>query len=189
VCQSSPPNGHASRFSKADEVLGLGNPFDDHDWIPTGEPTPEAFEIERAARGKNVTETETETEPPKRGCGSFASDSGQVQGDEYYEGVLDVVNATPPPSIDVPLHAKYARLVHVCFVMQCMRGDMPFFLDVRRAARLVGSGISHMTAWRWLEILCQCGVLELVERGSELRSNRYRFVTRVRNVPGGRHAG
>jgi hypothetical protein len=102
---------------------------------------------------------------------------------------MDVVNATTPPTVVAALPARYRRLAHVCFVIQGITGDEPFYLDARRAGDLIGVGA--MTAWRRLMILCHpaMGILELVEKGNERRSNRYRLVAgRESARPGGRNA-
>ena len=161
-------NGH-SRPTTVDELSSSDNEA----W--------EAFDAEREAAHR----ADTERESAKRGCDCSVSDSNSnsvsvsVSADEFFESVLVVVNATPAPSIDVSLPVEYSRLVHVCFVLQGLAGDEDFYLDARRAARLIGA--SAMTAWRRLDVLCQCGVLRRGERGNQRRSNRYRFVARSGN--------
>jgi hypothetical protein len=73
--------------------------------------------------------------------------------------------------------AKYTRLIHLCSIMQGLNGKEPFYLDARRAGDMIGVGA--MKAWRWLtKVLCHpnIGILQLIEKGNERRSNRYRFV-------------
>ena len=66
------------------------------------------------------------------------------------------------------------RLVSLCRELQAEAGDKPFFLAGRTAAELIG--VEHRTAARWLQMLRQDGVLELVCAGSRHKASEYRYV-------------
>jgi hypothetical protein len=68
-------------------------------------------------------------------------------------------------------------LVSLCRELQRTRGDEPFYLSCRDAARLLGLADDYKTASRWLRRLVADGVLELVEPGGPqtMRASRYLF--------------
>src|SRR5262249_44850183 len=136
---------------------------------------------------------ETESESPGRGGSTTsgsgsksasASDSVSLSADEFFASVMVVVNSTPPPPLPPTLPAGHARLAHISFAIQRTKGDGFFYLDCRRAARLVsmsGPFVSGPSAWRWLGDSCAIGILEPGEKGNQRRSNRYRFVASREN--------
>jgi hypothetical protein len=82
---------------------------------------------------------------------------------------------------DVPKVAeRYDRpelrlLVSLCRELQRAAGDGPFYLAVRTAGRLLG--VDHTTAWRWLWLLEQEGILKVVIRGDQSgTATRFRYV-------------
>src|SRR5262249_55343010 len=100
-----PLDGKALRNGLADRPRDLDRHLSEQEeW--------ELFLAEQKAKGRNVTETETKTETEtetdtetpsetyaysaKREGGFSASASDPVSADEFYEGVMDVVDATPP---------------------------------------------------------------------------------------------
>ena len=71
---------------------------------------------------------------------------------------------------------RIKRIIGVCFHLQALSGDNPFFLSVRDAARI--AGITDIkTASSYLAGLVRDGVLVEVEKGApgERRASRYRF--------------
>ena len=84
-------------------------------------------------------------------------------------------NAIPPAA------QKYEQsglrvLVAICRELQRAAGTNPFFLGCRTAGRLLG--VDHTTAWRWLWLLKQDGILHVVEKGdhAKRRASRYRYL-------------
>ncbi|NLF73686.1 MAG: bifunctional DNA primase/polymerase [Candidatus Anammoximicrobium sp.] len=84
-------------------------------------------------------------------------------------------NAIPPAA------QKYEQsglrvLVAICRELQRAAGTNPFFLGCRTAGRLLG--VDHTTAWRWLWLLKQDGILHEVEKGdhAKRRASRYRYL-------------
>jgi hypothetical protein len=66
-------------------------------------------------------------------------------------------------------------LTALCRELQRLAGDRPFFLDCRTAGDLLG--VSHKTAWEWLDTLCVLGVLTKVSSGTlkSRKANEYRW--------------
>lgn len=87
-------------------------------------------------------------------------------------------DAGPPP----PQAARYAtspklrRLVAVCFHLQSMAGDSPFFLGARDAAHIADSKTPH-NGLALLNGLVRDGILSLAVKGTPggRRASRYRF--------------
>lgn len=73
-------------------------------------------------------------------------------------------------------HPSLRILVAMCRELQAMRGDRPFFLSCHSVAPLFG--VTHTTAWSWLETLVQLKALEKVKSGSmkARKANEYRFL-------------
>ena len=153
---------------------------------------------EHFARQRNLTDTDTDTNtdtntdteaprrgragidlhPPKTGgggCASVAASERQT-GDDLLDVVMTAIAMRPPPAVAAKVPAKYRLLVHICAVLQEMNGDKPFYLDCRRANKRLG--VSHVTAWNWLNDLCRFGILQPGPKGDEKHSNRYWFVGR-----------
>jgi hypothetical protein len=58
--------------------------------------------------------------------------------------------------------------------LQHSAGTEPFFLACRTAGRLLK--VEHVTVWRWLGLLVEDRVLELVEKGVRKKASRYHYV-------------
>lgn len=76
-------------------------------------------------------------------------------------------------------------LVRICRALQRYAGDGPFYLGCRTAAEQLG--ISHTQAAVWLRLLCQLGILRLVEPAErkDKRANRYRYLHDLCPIPFG----
>jgi hypothetical protein len=79
---------------------------------------------------------------------------------------------------------KLKRLVAVCYQLQILAGDSPFFLGVRPAAKIVGIK-SNFKASAMLNGLVQDGVLRVIEKGKrmEKKATRFRFNFAASGVP------
>ena len=99
-------------------------------------------------------------------------------GEEPMQQILTKAKESKSPSVAMNYDAPETRLlVSVCRELQRATGDGPFYLSCRTAARLVGLG-DHVTAWRRMKALVFDGVLELVEKGTQPRASRYRYVAK-----------
>ncbi len=70
-------------------------------------------------------------------------------------------------------------LVALCWQLQRIAGEQPFFLSARDAGRLLG--VSHVTAATWLRASCVLQIVREVEKGRILpdgqqRASRYRYL-------------
>ena len=75
-------------------------------------------------------------------------------------------------------------LVVLCELLQHQAGNQPFFLDARKAAKLLK--VHFTTAWRWLRELVKEDVLRLANAGSytSRRANEYWLAGATATVPG-----
>jgi hypothetical protein len=64
-------------------------------------------------------------------------------------------------------------LVRVCWQLQLLHGEQPFFLAWHAAGDLIG--LSHPEAGRRLEMLVRDGVLKITEANTRRRATRYKF--------------
>jgi hypothetical protein len=81
-----------------------------------------------------------------------------------------------PPQADRYHSPKIKKLVAVCYHLQILAGDDPFFLSVRDAARILGTKNLHL-ANAMLAGLVRDGVLRVVEKEkrAEKKARRFRF--------------
>ena len=86
------------------------------------------------------------------------------------------VAATLPEVAERYEQQQLKLLVSLCRELQRAAGDGPFFLSVRTAARLLG--VDNSTAWRWLFLLEQDGILKVEARGDQKtwKATRYRYI-------------
>jgi hypothetical protein len=90
--------------------------------------------------------------------------------------VLEAVSRMRPPAVADQYEGDQLRmLVSLCRELQRASGTGPFYLSSRTAGRLLD--VDHTTAWRWLWLLEQDGVLAVVEKGSRQsgRATRFRY--------------
>jgi hypothetical protein len=96
-------------------------------------------------------------------------------GANSLEEAIRRTDANPMP----PQSARYSspkikRLVAICYHLQLLQGNSPFFLSVRDAAKIVGAkGLPQASAW--LAGLVRDGVLIEAEKGTRKRATRFRF--------------
>lgn len=86
------------------------------------------------------------------------------------------VNAEVPPVAMRYEQEQLRLLVALCRELQRAAGEGPFYLACRTAGRLLG--VDHTTAWRWLFLLQEEGILKVMSKGSQAtgKANRYRYV-------------
>jgi hypothetical protein len=90
------------------------------------------------------------------------------------------LDAHPPAVAERYEQPRLRLLVSLCRELQRGAGDGPFYLSVRTAAGLLGVDIS--TASRWLFLLLQDGILDIVSRGDqrERKASRFRYIAESR---------
>ena len=97
------------------------------------------------------------------------------------EEAIRRADAGPPP----PQSTRYTspalrRLVAICYHLQLLQGNSPFFLGIRDALKITGAkGLQRASAW--LAGLVRDGVLVEVEKGTPKRATRFRFNLRERD--------
>lgn len=81
-----------------------------------------------------------------------------------------------PPAAEAYGLDGIRTLVALCRELQRAAGEGPFYLSTRTAGRLLQ--VDHSTAWRWLFLLENDGVLSVVQRGSQgtRKATRYRYL-------------
>lgn len=81
----------------------------------------------------------------------------------------------PPQEAERCTSPTIRRLLAVCYYLQILAGDNPFFISVRDAAKI--TGIKKDTAAAILNGLVQDGFLRLVEKGKSggVRATRFRY--------------
>ncbi len=101
-------------------------------------------------------------------------------GSNVIQNAIAKVAASPPPPeanrYDSP---KLKTLVHLCYELQKLAGDSPFFLSVRDAARAIGLSAKSLHAVSaFMHGLHRDGIIEPVEISNSggRRATRYRYV-------------
>lgn len=101
-------------------------------------------------------------------------------GSNVIQNALDrVKSSSPPPEANRYESPKLKILVHLCYELQRLAGDSPFFLSVRDAARAVGlSAKSVHVVSAFMHGLHRDGIIKPVEIGKPggCRATRYRYV-------------
>ena len=96
----------------------------------------------------------------------FASVSGNCPVREFLDDLKSGTQAE--------YRSKLKRLVAVCFQLQSLQGNSPFFLGARDAARIMGTkNFYHANAL--LGGLVRDGILIEVEKGTRKQATRFRF--------------
>jgi hypothetical protein len=101
-------------------------------------------------------------------------------GSNVIQNALDrVKSSSPPPEANRYESPKLKILVHLCYELQRLAGDSPFFLSVRDAARAVGLSVKsvHVVS-AFMHGLHRDGIIKPVEIGKPggCRATRYRYV-------------
>lgn len=110
----------------------------------------EAFKVARTPLGANVIET----------------------------AVRNINYKKAPPEAGRYSSPRLKRLVHLCFELQLLNGDAPFFLGSRDAGNVIGC--AHIHAAGFLRGLVSDGVLTLVSVGHRGKASRYKFNLKAR---------
>lgn len=93
--------------------------------------------------------------------------------------LAEVASSPPPPEGNRYESAKLKTLVHLCYELQRLAGDSPFFLSVRDAARAIGLSVKSLHAVSaFMHGLHRDGIIEPVEisKSGGRRATRYRYV-------------
>ena len=91
--------------------------------------------------------------------------------------LLRVVDDNPlPPEAELFETTTARRLVGLCYYLQLLAGEEPFFLSCRKAAAVLGVE-SFTTTAEWLRSMVDVGILVLVSKGLGVKSSRYRYVS------------
>jgi hypothetical protein len=101
-------------------------------------------------------------------------------GSNVIQNALDRVKSSPPPPEANRYESlKLKTLVHLCYELQKLAGDTPFFLSVRDAARAIGLSVKSLHAVSaYMHGLQRDGIIEPAEIGKPggRRATRYRYV-------------
>lgn len=84
-------------------------------------------------------------------------------------------NEPPPPEALQFESAEIRRLVALCFQLQKLNVNGPFFLASRTCQYLFGH-VSHSIAARWLVALRRLGIIEEIRKGDRRWASRYRYI-------------
>jgi hypothetical protein len=105
---------------------------------------------------------------------TFAKTKVALGANPIHEAIRRADSMPFPPHADRYASPKLKRLVAVCYHLQFLQGNSPFFLGVRDAARILD--IKNLfRANAKLGGLCSDGLLIEVEKGTSKRATRYRF--------------
>lgn len=88
--------------------------------------------------------------------------------------------ATPPDIADDYDELSTRRLICLCRELQRDAGEEPFFLACTTAGDLLN--VERTTIWRRFKVLEADGVLSVVERGTQKRATRYRYLPEERHA-------
>jgi hypothetical protein len=79
------------------------------------------------------------------------------------------------PALNQYTDTNIHYLIRVCWELQQMQGDDPFFLTGEHAGIILGNR-SQSYGYEILEMLIEDDVLKVVERGKKARATTYRFI-------------
>ena len=65
-------------------------------------------------------------------------------------------------------------LIRVCYELQKITDKEPFWLSCRSAAGILG--VSHTTSNKWLQMLVDDEILEMVEKNTATKATRFRYI-------------
>ena len=95
------------------------------------------------------------------------------------QALARVASSPPPPEANRYDSPKLKTLVHLCYELQKLAGDRPFFLSVRDAADAIGLSVKSLhSVSAYLHGLRRDGIIEPVEVGKSggHRATRYFYV-------------
>jgi hypothetical protein len=106
----------------------------------------------------------------------FAKTRTLLGSNPLAEAIRMAESAPLPPQAKPYQSPRIKRLIAVCFHLQSMAGNAPFFLSVRDAAKIVGVKKPE-TGASFLNGLVSDGILAIVQKGKPdgNRATRYRF--------------
>jgi len=80
----------------------------------------------------------------------------------------------PHSEAEHDLSQNMQRLARVCYELQQIQGNDPFWLSCRHAGAVLG--LSHTQTARYIHRLVRDGVLKVVEEHTSNRATRYRYI-------------
>ena len=100
-------------------------------------------------------------------------------GNEAIKRAWQLANEEPPPDDAYEFeNPKFRLLVALCWQLQVIAGDKPFYLSCRTVQELLGLG-SHSTAAEWLSHLRVKNIIREIEKGNNKtekpKASRYRY--------------
>ena len=105
---------------------------------------------------------------------TFAKTHAPLGANSLEEAIRRADASPMPPQAGRYSSPKIKRLVAVCYHLQLLQGNSPFFLGVRATARIVGTKNLYQ-ANAMLNGLVSDGVLIHAENGTRTRATRFRF--------------
>lgn len=95
---------------------------------------------------------------------------------QLQQAIRLAASAPPPPEASRYGNPQLQRLVAVCFHLQRLQGDSPFFLSLREAAKVLRTKSLHKAS-AILHGLVHDGILVVVEKGTRhgRRATRFKF--------------
>jgi DNA-binding transcriptional ArsR family regulator len=102
------------------------------------------------------------------------------RGAEPVRQAFERALAEPLPKIALQYDGPKCRiLVALCRELQRLAGEQPFYLACRTAGTLLD--VDHTTANRWLFLLAEDGILEVVKQGSResRKASRFRYLSEL----------
>jgi len=99
------------------------------------------------------------------------------KGSEPMAQIFVVAADSEVPEVTEEYEQGQLRLLVALYrELQCAAGDGSFYLSTRTVGRLLG--VDHTTAWRWLFLLEQDGILNVFSRRSQktMKATRFRYM-------------
>jgi hypothetical protein len=89
---------------------------------------------------------------------------------------LDRARADTPPEAEGYNNPRVKLLVSICYQLQLIQGNKPFWLSTYDAGRIVGR--TQNWGSKMLSGLVRAGVLELIKQGKGNQASRFRYISR-----------
>jgi len=105
---------------------------------------------------------------------TFAKTRAALGANALEEAIRRADSSPLPPQAERYASPKLKRLVAVCYHLQLLQGNSPFFLGVRDAAQVMDIKNLYQASAR-LAGLVRDGILIEVEKGTRKRATRFRF--------------
>ena len=113
---------------------------------------------------------------------TFAKTHSALGSNSLAEAIRLADAGAPPPQAARYSSMKLKRLIAVCYHLQRLQGDSPFFISVRDAAKIAGARSLPLVS-AWLSGLVRDRVLTEVAKGTRKHATRFRF-NQLESTPG-----